>query len=106
MDTQRMVEAVRFGMAVTITYDPSAKPDERWLAYIGFDAYGAGRTPEEALDNAIEREIFGSEPVCHDVDEPEPLPLDDSPIAVTVLASCTLRGPLRKPLRWRWWTTS
>ncbi len=41
--------STRLGTSVGLTCDPTADPRERWIAVVGLDALGAGRTPEAAL---------------------------------------------------------
>ena len=69
-----MIEAVSFArLAVTHTFDSSADDSERRLACIGFDAYSAGRSPDEAV---------GPEPppTPDDGDDfHDPLPFPDPP---------------------------
>jgi hypothetical protein len=81
MDTQRMADATKFHrLAVTLTFDPTADDSERWIACIGFDAYGAGSTPDEALDAAMNREALGPEP------QPAPDVSDQNPSAFGFVA--------------------
>ena len=36
------------GLAVSLTFDASATPGERWIASVGYDAVGVGPTPDLA----------------------------------------------------------
>jgi hypothetical protein len=38
---------------VSVVCDPSADVDERWIASVGLDAFGAGSTPTSALADAV-----------------------------------------------------
>jgi hypothetical protein len=79
VDTQRMMAAVSYTRyPVTLTYDPTACDSERWLAVIGFSAYGAGSTPDAALDAATNREALGPDPV-YTIDDDRCYPDQDGP---------------------------
>jgi hypothetical protein len=55
MDTTELVRMVaeQRGLAVSLTFDPSADDGERWVASIGLNAMGAGSYPIAALGAAL-----------------------------------------------------
>jgi len=51
------------GLAVSLTFDPTADRDERWLVTVGFDASGVGLAPALAMFAALldlNRDVDGS----------------------------------------------
>ncbi len=54
----------QLGISVGLTYDPRAGESERWVASVGLDCYGAGRTPVEAINSALaDFDTTASQPV-------------------------------------------
>lgn len=51
-----MLETVarQTSLAVGLTFDPDADENEQWIACVGLDAQGAGRTPYLALKAALD----------------------------------------------------
>ncbi len=54
------------GLAVGLVVDPFGESHERWVSTIGLDAFGAGPTPEAALNAALDdlRAQEGMQPIC------------------------------------------